>query len=166
WLGRLPQGVPQLPAQVGGGVQLPAQLADVGEAHRGDGDGADVGALGAEVLQAVVREVRVGEGPQDLAGERAPQADAAGARGDVTDLDRALGGEVAGEPVEVQVAVGADLEEVAGQPGDGDIAADAAVLVQQEGVRDGADGIVDPAGGQPLQEGGGPGTCDLEALEG
>ncbi len=59
---------------------------------------------------------------------------------------------MAREPVEVQVAVGADLEEVAGQPGNGDVTADTTVLVQQEGVRDGADGLVDLAGGQALQE--------------
>ena len=39
------------------------------------------------------------------------------------------------QPVEVEVAVGADLEPVARQPGDGDVAADAAVVVEQQACR-------------------------------
>ena len=69
------------------------------------------------------------------------------------------------QPVEVEVAVGADLEPVAGQPGDGDVAADAAVGVEQQAVGHRPDRLVDVAGHQSLQEGRRARSGDEQPLE-
>ncbi len=54
---------------------------------------------------------------------------------------------------------------VAAETGDGDVTADAAVLVEEQGVRHRAHRLVDVAGGQPLEEGGGASTGHFQALE-
>ena len=50
--------VPQLAAHVGGRVQLPAELADVGHAQRGDRHVPEVGLAGLEVAERLVRDSR------------------------------------------------------------------------------------------------------------
>ena len=60
---------------------------------------------------------------------------------------------MAGQPVEVEVAVGADLEAVRRQPRDGQVAADAAALVEEQRVDDRADRPVEAVGREPVQEG-------------
>src|SRR5690606_41352152 len=64
----LPERVPQPQPQLGAGVQLPAELADVGDAHRQSRDLADVQPGPVEVAHAAV----------DEAGARARRHQAAG----------------------------------------------------------------------------------------
>ena len=101
----------------------------------------------------------------ELAGQRTPHADAAGAAGDVADLHRSVGGQLPVQVVEVELAVGADLEPVGAEPGDRPVAADAARLVEHEGVGDGADALVHLPGGQAVEQRQRTGAADLEAPE-
>ncbi len=161
---RLPERVPQPQPHIGGGVQLPAEFADVTEAHRGDRDMAEVGVPGLEVAEGLVGEVVAGERLDQVAGERTPDADAAGAGRDVADLDPLVRG-VPQQPVEVGSAVGADLEAVRGEPGHGEVGADAAGLVQEQGVRDRARLLGEVVAGHPLEEGKGAGPGDLQPAQ-
>src|SRR4029079_15319688 len=88
--------------------------------------------------------------------------DAAGAAGDVAD-GHAGRGQVPGDPIHVERSVGAHLEQLVVQPGDREIASDAAGLVEHEGVGDRPGALVDVVGGQPLQELTRSGTTHLVA---
>src|SRR6478736_2929091 len=160
-----PQHVPEALAVVRGGVQLPAQLAHVGQPHRGDRNPADANLLGAEVLQALVGEVVGADGLHDLAGQRSPQPDAAGAAGDVADLDRTVRRRLPTQVVQIQRTVRADLEQLFAEPGDGDVAADPTGLVEKQRVGHRADGLVHLSGGDALQQIQGTGPADLKPLE-
>ncbi len=159
----LPERVPEPEAEVGGGVQLPAQLADVAQAQGRDRDVADVGLPGAEVAERLVREVVRRERLDEVAGERAPDADAAGAGGDVPDVD--AGGRVPEQVVEVGGGVGADLEAVGGEAGDGEVGADASGLVQEEGVGDRPGLPAQVVGGHAVEEVECSGAGDLQAAQ-
>ncbi len=69
------------------------------------------------------------------------------------------------EVVEVHVAVHAELELLLGEPGDRHVAADAAVVRQQEAVRHGSRLLCDVAGAQPLQQWQRPGPRDRQPLQ-
>ena len=115
------------------------------------GIGADERLDGTEVPERLVRDVVGAQRCHQVAGARTPHADAAGAAGDVAHGHAAVG-QPTGDPVHVQRSVRADLEQVGVQPGDGEIASDAAGFVEHEGVGDRAVALVDVVGGQPLQE--------------
>jgi hypothetical protein len=100
----------------------------------------------------------------EVAGEWAPDADAAGAGGDVPDVHVLRG--VAEEPVEVGGGVRADLEAVGGEAGDGEVGADPAGLVEQEGVGDRAGLLAEVVGGHAVEEVEGSGAGDFQAPQG
>src|SRR5690606_4117470 len=106
--------------------------------------------LRPEEPEGLVRHVLIGQFLQHVPGARSPQADAAGATGDVPDVHRVVG--VLAQPGDVARPVAADLEEVFPQPGDGDVGADAAVVVQHQGVGDVTGCAVQLVRGQALQQ--------------
>ena len=142
--------IPQRRTVFGAGVDLPAELADIGHPQHRDGDRAEVGLQCAEVFELLVRQVVGAQRRHHVAGPRSPHADAAGAAGDVA--QRHVARQVAAEPVEVHRPVDGDLEPGVREPGDGDIASDSAVFVEQHRVGDRSDALVDVVGGHPLQE--------------
>ena len=79
---RLPDRIPEREPELGRAVELPAELADVGDAQREARHGAD-----GELARPHVREVerRRRQRLEDLAGLRAPEAEAGVRRGDVLD---------------------------------------------------------------------------------
>ena len=167
----LEEHVPEPLPGFGARVEFPAELAHIGQAHRGDPDSADDHLGTAEVLQRLVGEVVLTDLGHDLAGQRPPQPDAAGGAGDVRDVrprprvGRRLTARLHREVVEVDVRVHAELEAFLAQPRDGHVRADPAVGVQQQAVGDRPGLLGDVAGAQPLQQGQCPGAGDLQALE-
>ncbi len=67
------------------------------------------------------------------------------------------------QPVEVLGPIGADLKTGRAESGDGEIAADAARLIEHQGVGDRSDALVDVVGSQPLQQVDRTGTADFVA---
>ena len=151
-LARLPQQVPQRAPVFGGGVDLPAQFADVGHPHHRHRDGAEVGLHGAEVARTPRARCRRGTAARPGRGPAAPDADAAGAAGDVADGHAASSGRCRVSQSMSSGPLAPTWKTVVGEPGDGEIAADAAGLVEQQGVGDRPDALVDVVGGHPLQE--------------
>ena len=129
-LAGLHQRVPQAQPVLARRVQLPAELADVGDPQPEAGHVADGQRPGAEVAEAEVVAADVGE---DVPGHRPPQAEAGHRRRDVADGDRARlgrgGGEVAPDPGEVVAAerrAGDDEEALLLEPGHREVALDPA----------------------------------------
>ena len=144
-LARAEDGVPQLGGLVERHVELPAELADVGDPrgqHRG------VHALDRDLAagqhpEPVAGHVVAGERGEDVAGLRAPQADGRDLLGAVLE-GRPLG-EPVGEGLAVGHAVGAagdDAEVVLAQPHHGEVGEEATLGVEHRGVDDLADGHV------------------------
>lgn len=75
--------VPELRSCFRTGVEFPAELAHIGQAHRGDRDAPDDGLVGAGVLQGLIAEIVATNLGHDFAGQRAQQPDAAAGSGDV-----------------------------------------------------------------------------------
>ena len=124
-----PDRVPEREAELGRTVELPTELADVGDAERQTGD-----VPHRELARAQVAEVerRRRQRLQDLPRLRPPEAEAGVARGDVLDGDARRG--VLADPREVVPAegrAGDDPEPLLRQPRDGEVALDAAAAVQQ-----------------------------------
>ncbi len=62
----------------------------------------------------------------------------------------------------VQGPVDTDLEQLLAEPGDGQVAADAAGLVERQGVGDRPDRLVQLAGSHPLEQAKRTGAGDLK----
>ena len=80
----------------------------------------------------------------------------------------AVGRQMAAHPLAVVVAEGGagdDREELLAQPGDGEVALDAAASVQHLGVGDPAGLARDPVVAEAFEEGGRPGSLDLQLRE-
>src|SRR5206468_6407276 len=93
-----PDRVPEPQAELGRAVELPAELADVGDPEREARHRAD-----CELARAHVREIerRRRQRLEDVAGPQAPEAEAGEAGGDVLDPDGAVLRRVAADPGEV-----------------------------------------------------------------
>ncbi len=72
----LPDRVEEAEAELHGAVELPAELADVGDPEGEAGHRPDGHLLRAHVAERLVRQVRLGERLEDLARRRAPEAEA------------------------------------------------------------------------------------------
>ena len=123
--------VPQPRALLDRHVELPAEVADVGDARGEHAQRAHLDRAAGGEREALVREVVAREARRDVARARAPEAERAPARGEVDDL-RAAGAGVVGVPLEVRHAVGAagdDAEVLVAEAHDGQVGAEAAVGV-------------------------------------
>src|SRR5215469_1674334 len=117
-LTRLPQRVPQLGAILHRGVNLPAQLAYIGDAQRQRRDIANRHLLRGQVGEGRVGEVVLAHLLHQVACSWPPYADAAAAGGYIVDVDRAISGHLAAHPRKVVQAKGCasdDLEMVSGK---------------------------------------------------
>ncbi|TKW52638.1 hypothetical protein CTA1_11786 [Colletotrichum tanaceti] len=170
-LAGLPENIPEARAVLRAGVHLPPGLADEGQADDGDGDAGDDGGLDAGVghVPEVVGGADAGD---NLGGPRAPEPDAARAAGGVAHLDELcrrrprLEAGLPGQVGEVDGPVDGQLEQVAAEPGDEDVAADAAVFVQQKRERDGPGLFCHVARRQPLEQVDGPRAGYLQTADG
>ena len=134
-LARLVQQVPQPGALLHRHVELPAQLADVGDPGGEHRQVAELDGAAGQEREAGVRDVVVGEAAEDVAGLRPPQPDRGERRGLVDDLGVAF--EVVGEPLEVGHAVRAardDAVAVVRQAHHREVGAEAALGVEHRRV--------------------------------
>ena len=144
-LPRLEQRLPQAGGLGHRDVELPAELADVGDARGEDGGARDLDLATGEEAEAGVADVVGGERGDDVAGAGAPDADGGDVVGEVGEGRRARLRQVAGEPGAVGHAVraaGDDPEVVLAQAHHGEVGAEAALGVEDRGVDDLADGDV------------------------
>ena len=86
-LTRLEEQIPQRGTVFGAGVDLPTELSDIRDPQHRDRDRVEVGLQRAEVLELLVRQVVGAQRCHHVAGQRPPDADAAGAAGDVAQGD-------------------------------------------------------------------------------
>src|SRR6185369_8649207 len=95
------QRLPQPGALLEGDVQLPPELADVGDARGDDDLRADLDLAAGAELEGVVRQVVARDALEDVAGSRAPEPDRRPRVRLVDDLRGAVGRNVVGEPLAV-----------------------------------------------------------------
>ena len=120
-------------------VQLPAELADVGDPRGEHGQRVDLDRPAGAEAEALVGDVVAGQRGEDVAGPRAPQADG-GVRRRQVDHRRpppTFVGEV-GEPLAVDHAVraaGHDAEVVVAEPHHGEVGDEAARARRAPGCR-------------------------------
>ena len=123
---------------------------------------------GAHVGLRVVGEVVVAARADEVARQRAPDAQAAQRRRQVGEDDRAVVGQVAAHPRDVVApdgAAGDDPEAVLAEARDRQVAHDPAARREHRRVDDDARRLVDVVGRQALQEGQRPGSLDLDLGE-
>ena len=165
---RLPERVPEGETELDRAVQLPAELAHVGDAQREAGHAPDRELLRGHVRERVVRKVGRGERLQDLASAGPPEAEAGERGGDVRDVDGAVIRHVLSEPREVVLAErgpGDDPEPILLESRDGEVALDSSARVEHLGVGDPPHSAGDAVRGQSLEELGGSLTAHLELRE-
>src|SRR3712207_1230738 len=156
--------VPEAQAQVGGGIEFPAELADVGDPERHDGYLADVDAPCLKEPERLIGEVVGTQALHKLAGLWPPDPNAAGAAGDVPDLHRAVIGQRTLHPLDVPRSVEPELEVLRTDPRDGNVAPDPRLLVQHQGVGNAAYGFAELVRVELLQEAERPRAADLGLL--
>ena len=150
-----------------GHVELPAEVADVGDTRGEHGLARDRDLAAGAEGEALVAHVGIGDGREDRAGVGAPQADGGDVIGEVGER-RALSGVVL-EPLEVAHAVraaGDHAEVVIAEAHDGEVGAEAAVGGEHRGVDDLAHGDVHLAHADLLHGGQRARTGDVEEREG
>ena len=166
---RLPEGVEDASGELGGHVDLPAQLAHVGTADGDDPGVPQVDLLEGAEWEGVVPEVGVGERTQDLPGSGPEHPQNRPARGDVGDGHAGVGGCVAGDPVGVAYLGGEGghhQEAVLVESVDGQVGFDPTPFVEPCRV-DGDTGIhVDLGGRDAVQDPDRVGTLDEELGQG
>src|SRR5206468_12360631 len=129
----LPDRVEKAEPELHGAVELPAELAHVGDAEREARDGAYRDLLRAHVAEGDIAEVGVGQRLEDLPRGRAPETEAREARGDVLDTRAAVLRELAPDPGGIVVAESRardDAEAVLGEARDREVAFDPAPRVE------------------------------------
>ena len=157
--------VPQPRALLDRDVQLPAEIADVGDPRREHLQRPDLDRAAAREREALVRDVVAGDAREDVARARAPQPERAPRARLVADLRRAVLGEVVLEPLQVGHpvrAAGDDAEHVVGQAHDRQVGLEAAARGQDRRVDDAPDRHVHLAHRDPLDgvERAGPGDVE------
>src|SRR5262245_30802934 len=158
---RSPERVPERQTGRRLRVELPAQLADVGHSQGEDAGVAHRDAARAHVGKRHVRDVVSRRPGENLARSRPEETETGIAIRDVLDRDRARVGRVRTDPreiVQAERAAGDEHVAIRGQARDGQVALDPAALVQELGVGDRADRVVEVVVGQPLQEAERPGA--------
>ena len=98
---RLPERPPQRDPELGVGVELPAELPDVGDAQRVDRHGADRDGARGEEREGGVGDVVARDRGQDVARPRAPQREADAAGRQVVEEHAAIGRQVPAQPGQV-----------------------------------------------------------------
>ena len=150
-------------------VQLPSQLADVGDPQRAHGAAGDADHLLRAERERRVRQFSPGHLLQQCPGVRAHHREHRVGRGDVDQLGVGTRRDVARDPVEVvrrEARAGGDVELVARDAAHREIALDAAALVEHLGVRERAHRLVDVVGADPAQCRQRAGTLERELGEG
>ena len=128
---------PQPGALLDRDVQLPAELADVGDPRGEHRHGARLDLAAGAEAEALVADVVAGQLTEDVARPRTPQPDGGVGRGEVDDLRGAVGRGPVGEPLAVGHAVraaGDDAEPVVRQTHHGQVGPEAAALVEHRRV--------------------------------
>ncbi len=141
----------------GGGIfyrhmQLIAEFADIGDAQRPDRAAGDADGLHLAEGECGVRNVGRGHGLQYLARFRSHQRQHGIGGGHIHQLGMHFGRNIAGDPIEVmrgKAGARSDVEFVLGNAGNGDVAFDAAAVVQHLGIGQGADRLGDVIGSNP-----------------
>ena len=134
--------IPEIAPVLGRRVELPAQLACVGDAQRQGGHRADPDLARAQVRE---REVVRAQPRQHLVRARAPEPQHAERRGDVAQAHGVALGQLAAQPGDVARARAAARDEqvaLVGQSRDGEVADAATVVVEHRRVEDAADRAV------------------------
>ena len=152
-------------AVLGRRVQLPPELADVRDPQRPARHVADGDAARPHVAE---RQVVVARRRQDVAGRGTPQPEARHRRRDVADRHGAVVGCVLRDPRQVVAAergAGDDEEPLGAEPGDREVALDAAVRVEHRRVRDRRRRPGRRGWRTALEERGAPGPLDLDLGE-
>ena len=138
-LARLRDHVPQPRALLDRHVQLPAEVADVGDPRGEHAQRAHLDVAAGGEREALVRHVVARELAHDLARPRAPEPERRPARGEVEDLRRAVLGQVVAVPLEVRHPVGAagdHAEVLVAEPHHGEVGAEAAARREHRRVDD------------------------------
>src|SRR5919109_68029 len=125
-----PQEVPETKAQVRRRVELPTELAHVRQAQSDHRHVPDEDPACPKEAEPLVREVVLAQTLHDLYRPRAPQPDAACARGDVRDADGPVRGQVALQPVDVARTIEPELKAIRAEPSHGDVASYPRVVVE------------------------------------
>src|SRR5436190_2248565 len=164
----LPDRAPEPEPVLGGAVELPAELADIGDAERPHGHVPDGDLVQRHVRELLVAEVCWGKRLQHIACPRPPDPEAGPLRGRVVDLDAAVAGNVAADPFAIVVAegrAGDDREAIAGEARDGEVTFDPAAAVEHLRVGDLLRLAGYPVVTQTLEELGCPGSLDFHLRE-
>ena len=146
--------VPESDGELGRGVELPAELADVRHARREARHVADLDVATAHVRERGPRQVVVGHRHQDVARRWPPDPQAGQARRDVAD-ERVLAFLVPPDPREVAAAgagPGDEPEPIVGEARHRQVGLDPAAAVQHLRVHDPADPHVHVVRAQPLEQ--------------
>src|SRR5262245_40960718 len=124
-------------------MQLPPELADVGDARREDADRSDLDPAAAREREAFVRDIGARGRFEDVARTRSPQPECAPGRGHVIERGGAVLWKMVLEPLPVARTVqtaGDDAEEVLAEPHDREVCLEAAVMVEVGRVDDESEG--------------------------
>ncbi len=149
--------------ELGRHVELPAELADIGQAAGAQPRMAEVDLAAGGEGEALVREILRRQALQQRPRVRPHQRQHRRGRGDVVEKDARALGQMAPQPGQVAAlrdGEGHHHELGLGKPGDGDVGLDPAELVQPLGVDHPAHAHVDLVGADPVQPGAGIGAGD------
>ena len=143
----LGDGVEDACGRLGGGIELPAQLADVGNPRSADLAVADLDFPGCTERESAVGQIPVRQSLQQVAGLGPHDPEDGQGFGNVGELGVQAFRDMAGQPVEVADLgrrSGDDQVAVLGLAGDGEVGLDSAPFVQPLGIDDtaGLDGDV------------------------
>ena len=145
WLTCLPEHIPEARPLLDRDVELPAEVADIGDPGGQRPQRPDLDRAAGREREALVGDVVAGRTGQDLPRPRPPEADRAPRGCEVDDLRAPVGRQLVGEPLQVGHAVqpsGDDAEVLVAEPHDRQIGAKAAAPVQYRRVDDPAGGDV------------------------
>ena len=151
---RLPDDVPQPGALLDRDVQLPAEVADVGDARREDAQRPDLDRPAGGEREALVGDVVTGDAREDVARARPPEPERAPRGRQVGELGGAVGREDGREPLAIGHPVRAardDPELLVAEPHDREVGLEAAAGREPGRVHDPADGDVDLPLGHDLE---------------
>src|SRR5437868_7837591 len=82
-----PEGIPQFEAVFHRGIELPAELTDVGDAQSQDGNFANRDLLSSQIGKGCIGEIILAHLLHQVTSTWSPYTNAAAARGDVVDVD-------------------------------------------------------------------------------
>ncbi len=168
-LAGLEQGIPQGGAVVPGGVDLPAGVADVGDAEQTTGNTGDLDLTDRTVGRALLAEVVSRQLAEHGGGVGAPQTEGGDVHGRVVEPDRSVGRHVLADPELVPTTVehaGHDPDMVVTETHHGQVGVEATVGGEPRGVDAAAHRLVHLVHGQVVGELNRTGTGQVVDLEG